>query len=241
MYNYDYLTLKITERLENIKEAFNKHYPTNVKQKFYLNKFLPDFIYNTNAIDGNSLSAKDTFNIINRKIPKSKKHSEILEAENMRDCFFFTLRQDNPTKSILKQMHEIILKDIDGHAGSFRDHDVEIYGSKHLPCDYLLVENELDKLLEWYDEVKNGKHPFELAAIFHRRFAAIHPFFDANGRIARLLTNYILWQHKYPLFVFKHRHKKIYFQILEECNINHLEEPFVNWFVEEYIKQNGKI
>lgn len=239
MYRFDYLTEKSIEMIDAARDRFSSK--SAKQRKLYLERFLPDFIYNTNAIDGNRLSAKDTFNIINGKEPRGKKHEEILEVKNMQAAFSFIMNKKSLGRKIIKQVHLIMMKDTGLHVGSFRDHNVEIYGSRHMPCDYLLLELEIDKLTEWYNENDKKVHPVEMASVLHRRFTAIHPFFDGNGRMARLLTNYVLWQKGYPLFVFLHKGMKKYFSALEVCHLDHLEEPFVLWFAEEYIKQNRKL
>ncbi|MFD3261369.1 Fic family protein [Paenibacillus lentus] len=104
----------------------------------------------------------------------------------------------------IKNIHYLVMKGIDKEfAGRYRLNNVVISGSKHVPLSYIQVTSEMEKMLAWYDDVKEKLHPIELAALFHFKFVYIHPFRDGNGRTARLLMNLILMQHGYSPAIVK--------------------------------------
>ena len=104
-------------------------------------------------------------------------------------------KQISITEHIIRQLHSLVLyssqKDI---AGTYRNGDVQISGSTHTPPSHILLDQEMKNLIAWYKKNQKELHTVEKATIFHYKFVAIHPFWDGNGRLGRLLMNILLLQ-----------------------------------------------
>jgi Fic family protein len=135
-------------------------------------------------------------------------------------------------------MHRILLSDIDDAiAGKIRDFNVMISGSVFKPVPHEHVAFEMKEFLLWYENVKDTFHPFEIAGLVHLYFVTIHPFGDGNGRMSRLLMNFILKKHNYPLLNILYKERQDYYEALEECQINKIQKPFLKYLFKEYEKQ----
>ena len=137
---------------------------------------------------------------------------------------------------ILKYHKQIFQLTKPNHAGSFRNGPVTIGGSDYIPPPSRFeVDLMFRDLIEWYFSKKKIYNPVFLAAIFHLRFVSIHPFEDGNGRITRLLTNYILYWEDFPLYDLDAKYRKAYYNALERSNMKNNEMHFISWFFPRYI------
>lgn len=127
-------------------------------------------------------------------------------------------------------------------AGHIRGYPVGIEGSTYIPPQTKFeIEKLLDVLFKWYNEKNKILHPVFVASIMHYRFIAIHPFGDGNGRITRLMTNYILHKSSYPMFDINPKNRSQYYKALESADKKEDNElPFILWFVKNYLKANKK-
>ena len=148
--------------------------------------------------------------------------------------------EDMTEKQILKWHDELFSQTESDQAGTFRKYDVGPYGSK---TEYVLgsdVEEEVKKLLKWYNKNKTKINPVELSARFHKRFELIHPFGNGNGRIGRLLMNFILYKNDYPMLDIEPKEKMSYINALERAYLKNDGMVFVKWFMKRYLKANKK-
>src|SRR3989338_1054013 len=186
--------------LNRIQKNFSGEYssiPETAKTK-YLENFLIKFTYNTNRIEGSTLTLRDTANLLNEGIsPKNKPVKNSKEAESHKKLFNIMIehKKDLNLNTIL-YWHKILLEDVDKEiAGRIRNHNVAIAGTTvQLP-----YPAELNILLEefftWYNKERKKLHPVELAALVHLKFVSIHPFTDGNGRMSRIIMNFVLHKH----------------------------------------------
>ena len=123
-------------------------------------------------------------------------------------------------------------------AGIIRSYPVQIIRSKYVPPERG-IEDLLDNLIEWYKENKKKLHPVFLACMMHFRFVSIHPFGDGNGRMCRILMNYILYKNEYPMFDIEYKMRQSYYSALENANLKEDDTIFINWFFTRYIKANS--
>ncbi len=212
------LTKEQIKKLERIRIEYKKIMKSFTKNqiKDILDRFTVNFTYESNAIEGNSLTLKDVTLILGENIvPKNKDLREVYETRNTREAHELLFR--NKIKINIKDIinvHSILVKDI----------GVEL-GFKKLP-NYLVmrdlkttppekVEEELNKLIYWYGINKNKIHPLRLATEFHARFESIHPFEDGNGRTGRVLLNAILLEQDYPPLIIRKTARIAYFSSLE--------------------------
>jgi fido (protein-threonine AMPylation protein) len=220
-------------------------YPSDLEK--YKEEFEVRYVHNTTAIEGNTLSLKETALVLDRGLaPKTKELREIHEVENYKRLrtYINVYKGDINIKFICK-LHKFIQRNIDDDgAGCIRRIPVGITGSKWEPPPAIVVEEELNNLLDWYEENKKSMHPVELAGLFHHKYLQIHPFKDGNGRVARELLNFILEKRDYPPIVIPVKLRQEYMEFLEEAdndNIIPLLEFLSIYIIEDYVKIVGTI
>src|SRR3990172_5755956 len=180
-------------KIDKIKRNFSEDFrrmPNEIKEK-YLENFMIKFTYNTNRIEGGSLTLRETANLLKEGItPREKpiEHESDLNLETVLNWHRLLFENTKPNV-----------------AGRIRNYRVAISGSKvELP-----FPAELNFLLrnffKWYNESKNKLHPVELAALVHLKFVNIHPFGDGNGRISRLMMNFDLHKHGNPMLTIAYK------------------------------------
>lgn len=197
------LTKEQLTEIERLKHIYIKKIYSLSEEEFekFENTFFTELTYDSNAIEGSSLSLEETNLIINEGIvPKGKTLREINEARNHLEAINFikSYKGDLNELFILK-LHSIILKGIsENFAGRYRETSVRIFGSNvHFP-EASKVPQLVKNLLYWYKSNKGKIHIFEMAVLFSVKFVSIHPFIDGNGRISRLLMNFLLKKKDYP-------------------------------------------
>ncbi len=236
------LTKEDIKILNNIKDNFlkeKKKVPRLVFDK-NLNNFLVKYTYNTNAIEGSTLTLRETALILKDKItPKGKSLVEIKEAENHAKAFEFMYGyKKDLDKGFLLKLHEMLMGGINEEfAGKIRSFNVSISGTLFRPPEFEALSYELNNFFRWYEKTKDRLHPFESAALVHLRLVTIHPFGDGNGRMSRLLMNFVLKKKEFPMLDIPYADREDYYDSLENCQINKIERPFVDYLKKEYIKE----
>ena len=202
------------------------------------------YTYESNKIEGNTLSLSETHLVINDGITiGGKSMREHLEAINHNDAIelMFELVNNKITFNAfyLKQIHQLVLKGIDQkNAGVYRTVPVRISGSAHVPPEPYLIDQLMEDYFLFYEMQKHVLHPIILAAEMHERLVSIHPFIDGNGRTSRLVMNLILLQHGYTLVNLKGdpAQKMNYFKALEAVQVNHENIHFHRLIAEHAIE-----
>lgn len=217
------------KKLLDSKIPFSKIVVDNLKKYYDV-----ELTYNSNAIEGNTLTRIQTKLIIEDGITigkgKSlKEHLEVINHKEAIDYIEDIVRKDiDISETVIKNLHYIILKSINNeNAGIYRSVNVLISGSKHRPSEHFLVEDQMRELISWYNENKTKLHSLELAAVFHHKYTYIHPFIDGNGRSARLLTNLILMRKGYTICVVKMEDRDEYMNALEKASVNNDYTNFI--------------
>ena len=228
-----FLTGEQLLKIEKMKEGFNKklkELDEKTKEEMF-NDFLTIYVYNTNAIEGNTFTLRDTDLLLNKGItPQGKSLREIHDHLNAKEAFHFVL-EEKPRinhKTIIK-IHALLMKNIDNRAGEYRIHNVRVFGARFetSPANYVKVD--MDIVLKWYRKHKMQFHPLILAAVFHHKFEKIHPFYDGNGRTGRMLLNIILLENKIPPLILPNAQRKRYYQALEatdKTNLNSIQPQY---------------
>lgn len=204
-----------------------------------------EWTYNSNAIEGNTLTLLETKLVLEEGLTiGGKKLREHFEVINHSEAISFVQdvanRSQPLTEYMIKSVHHLILKNIDDtNAGRYRMVNVRISGSQHIPPHFTVVAEKMERLLIWYNEQKEKLHPVELAARFHFQFVYIHPFSDGNGRTARLLMNLILMQYGFPPAIVKAANdaRFKYYETLEEASIHDRAEPFIR-LIAGYVEES---
>ncbi len=168
-----------------------------------------EYIYESNAIEGNTLTLAETELVLSRGITVSGKPlKDHLEATNHLKALVQLkqrVAQLAPLdEAALLDLHTLILRGIDDtYAGRYRDVPVRISGSRHVPPNPRKVPFLMEELFLWFDQHSQAEHVIHAAADLHLRLSQIHPFVDGNGRICRLAMNLHLLQHGYPLTIIR--------------------------------------
>ncbi|MBI4980264.1 Fic family protein [Candidatus Woesearchaeota archaeon] len=238
---YLYLTKSQVLELEKLRQAYFEKTNALSKEEFeqFENSYFTELTYNSNSIEGNSLSLEETSLVINEGlVPKGKTLREIYEAKNHAQAIKFlqSCTKDVDEALILK-LHSIILNNIsERFAGRYREGTVRIFGSDVRFPDAEKVPQLVRNLVYWYKEHKNEYHPFELAVIFSTKLVSIHPFVDGNGRISRLLMNFILQRNKFPWINVYTKQRAEYLQAVRKGNDG--EYLLVINFMAKTLKEN---
>ena len=232
---------RIDEKLKRLmrQRPLPKAVVKKLRQQFEI-----EMTYNSNAIEGNSLTLKETFLVISEGMTvKNKPLKDHLEAKDHYQALEFLMelvehgKRHTLSQHLIRSLHQLVTRDIEGEeAGKYRRTDVVILGAKHKPIAAVHVRDEMQKLIEWHQKSFNKLHPMEMAALFHHRFVHIHPFTDGNGRVGRLLMNIILMQKGYPLTVILKNDRKKYYDSLAKADRNNYA-PFVR-FVAQNVERS---
>jgi Fic family protein len=205
-------------------------------------QFSVKFTYDTNRIEGSTLTYRETADLLEKGLsPSQKPVEDIKEAEAHDRVFHEALRykKDLSMQAILiwhKRLFEETKPDI---AGRVRTHQVAISGSGFMPPSPVEVQPSLREFFRWYDRNKPSMHPVELAAGVHLRFVTIHPFADGNGRMSRLLMNFVLHRHGFPLLNIPYEGRRSYYNALERSQVKGNESTFIQWFFRRYLKEHS--
>lgn len=214
---------KLKKILEERLKKLNKLRPVSKTLLLKLKeRFEVEMTYNSNAIEGNTLTLKETYWVIQQGITvKGKSLKDHLEAKNHKEALDFLyeiIERDKKftfSEHLIKQIHSLIIQDIDRNiAGQYRNIDVFIAGTEHVPPSALDVSFKMKELADWARRNHNKMYIVEFAAIFHHKFVHIHPFQDGNGRTARLLMNIFLMRHGFPIAIIQKNDRQKYYRVL---------------------------
>jgi len=226
---------KLLTSIEGKKRELDRFRPLSpgILQKLR-EQFILEWTYNSNALEGNTLSLQETELVLNRGLTignKSlKEHFEAINHKNgIEFVEQFVTKKKNLDETFIKELHHIILKNIDDmNAGVYRGTNVRILGAVHIPPDPFKIPHLIQEYLAWYYEHQHRMPIPELAAYVHYKFVCIHPFIDGNGRTSRLLMNLVLMQNGYPPAVILNIDRKKYYRVLKLADLDKPQE-FVNF------------
>jgi len=229
-------------RFDTIKEQFIKekrNIPPSLEKK-QTEQFATTFTYNTNRIEGSTITLRETADLLERGIsPSQRPVEDIKETEAHKKVFTDMLAYKKEiTFSTLLYWHKQLFQDtIPDTAGKIRQHQVGISGSKFLPPYPIELDLLLRDFFDWYHKNKKTIHPVHLAGLAHLKFVTIHPFGDGNGRISRLLMNYVLNKNDYPMLIIPYSQRMSYYTALERSQLKKDESVFILWFFKRYLKE----
>ncbi len=184
-------------------------------------EFVIEYTYNSNAIEGNTLTLRETDMVLRGLTIDQKPLKEHMEAVGHKDAFDFVcelVKNNEPiTERIIKQIHYLVLADKKDDRGVYRKVPVRIMGASHEPAQPYLIEPKMEQLLIDYKE--NAEHIITKLAKFHIEFEGIHPFIDGNGRTGRLLVNLELMKAGYPPIDIKFTDRLAYYGAFDEYHV----------------------
>jgi Fic family protein len=193
-----------------------------------------EWIYNSNAIEGSTLTLRETQLILETGFTVGGKSlREHFEVINHRDAIEYVedlAGQDVPLSAFhVRQIHKLVLSRIDDeNAGQYRRTQVRIAGARHIPPESWEIPQQMQDWERWLRQAEQELHPVVLAAQAHHRLVAIHPFIDGNGRTARLVMNLILFRYGYPPTVILKSDRRQYYQVLMQTDAGQMA-PLANF------------
>ncbi|MEI6427204.1 MAG: Fic family protein [Pseudanabaena sp. ELA607] len=238
MHNLESILIKINQRKSELDILRHNLDNATIKEALRV-----EFLYESNRIEGNTLTLRETQLVINEGMTISgKSMREHLEAINHKEAILFiedlVTQKMDLSEYVLKQIHGIVLYGIDReNAGVYRKLPVAIAGSKHLPPQPYLLQDLMGDYFQFYELNKIDLHPVVLAAEMHERLVSIHPFIDGNGRTSRLIMNLILLQHGFPLAIIggDYESRMAYYDALEKVQTEDDKQSFILLIAEKVL------
>ncbi len=195
-------------------------------------QFEIELTYNSNAIEGNTLTLNETRLVLEHGITiKGKSLKEHFEAINHREAIVYLedYTRKDVDENIIKKLHEIVLAKIDDEErGKYRKINVRILEAIKTPPGFEKIPALMKDFAEYAKANPEKLNPTEFAAILHYKLVAIHPFTDGNGRVSRLMMNMVLMKNGYPIAIVMRNDRKKYYECLKEADKGNLV-PFVNF------------
>ncbi len=218
---------------------------SDFKKEQLWTRYAVQFIFESNAIEGSKLSQAEVNSIVQKKqLKKTIERREIREVKNSIEAF--NLIRNNKFKlnqHTIINLHKLLVDGLDINTG-YKKVDIIVNNKKTTPVGH--VRSEMNSLLNWLkDSKKSKRHPLAIASDFHQRFEYIHPFEDGNGRVGRLLFNFVLSQYGYPPILFLYQNRRSYFSALNQADDGRKNKWYwhvvgvyknsIGWFLNEMV------
>lgn len=232
--------------IEEKLEELNKRRPLTEGELERLNEeFLTEYIYNSNAIEGNTLTLRETDMVLRGLTIDQKSLKEHLEVIGHKEAFDFVTElvkeKCEINERVIKQIHYLVLADKKDDRGVYRRVPVRIMGAAHETAQPYLIVTKLEELLRNY--LASEEHIVTKLARFHIEFEGIHPFIDGNGRTGRLLVNLELMKAGYTPIDIKFTDRIAYYNAFDEYHVKHnlkamesLFAKYINERLDIYLK-----
>lgn len=212
----------IIEMIEKKKKELDSRRPfTEGELERLTEEFIVEYTYNSNAIEGNTLTLRETDLVLRGLTIDKKPLKDHMEAVGHKEAFEFVqdlVKDKVPlSENIIKQIHYLVLADKREDRGIYRRIPVRIMGAAHEPVQPYLIQPKMEQLL--FDYRNSKEHIIPKLARFHIEFEGIHPFIDGNGRTGRLLINLELMKAGYPSIDIKFTDRVAYYRAFDEYHV----------------------
>ncbi len=205
------------------KELDNRRPLTEGEVERLREQFIVEYTYNSNAIEGNMLTLRETDMVLRGLTIGQKPLKDHIEAVGHKDAFEFiselTKKNVPLNESIIKKIHYLVLADKKDDRGVYRRVPVRIMGAQYEPVQPYLIGPKMEQLIA--DFTKSTEHIVTKLARFHLEFESIHPFIDGNGRTGRLLVNFELMKAGFPPIDIKFTDRIVYYKAFDENHVKH--------------------
>ncbi len=211
----------------------------HLQKKVEWKRFTEDFTYNTNAIEGSTVAYYEVKDLIEKKeLPTNTEEIETINVAKTID--FIKTTGEELSLGLIKRLHYLCFIGTKWFAGKLRNVEVVIKDNKgkiiHQGAPYKKIKNLLQELIGWYIRYNKKYPPLLLVSVIHNQFEKIHPFQDGNGRVGRLLLNYILLKHEYPPVNISLKDRSKYYNILQIYDKNGDVKPTIKFLISQYKK-----
>lgn len=220
--------------LKTIKRDFLKEPKENFENRY--EAFCSLFTYDSTGIEGNTLTLSETSYLLFQGIvPRTKSLREINETLNHKKALDYVLKYEGDiTTELILELHNLVVMnalrdELKSQIGKYRT--VQVFVGRSIPPKPTDVPKKMASLLKWYSNNKNKLHPLVVASHFHVEFEKIHPFVDGNGRVGRLLMNFILHKNHLPMINIPKKMRFKYYSVLQDAQYRERLNPFVQFLI----------
>ncbi|RLG14314.1 MAG: Fic family protein [Candidatus Nanohalarchaeota archaeon] len=228
------LSKKQIEQLNKYDEKITIHH---IDKKDW-QKFKEEFVYNTNAIEGSRVLQEEVHDIL---LKKNVSEPDEIETKGVAKAVeYIRATKEDFSLSLIKKLHELCFRGSKDFAGKIREVEVVIKNSSGdvvhsgVPASHL--DLALKDMISWYNSNRMKFKPLFLAGVIHNQFEYIHPFQDGNGRVGRLLLNFILIKNKYPPLNILLQDRQKYYKTLQEYSKRQDMKTTLEFLIEQYNK-----
>ena len=227
-------------QIERKKIELDSRRPLTEGEVARLNEdFMIEYTYNSNAIEGNTLTLRETDMVLKGLTIDQKPLKDHMEAVGHKDAFYFIcdlVKECTPlSETVIKQIHSLVLADKPLDRGVYRRVPVRIIGAKQEPVQPYLIEPKMNDLMQQY--VSDERNIVEKLADLHIAFESIHPFIDGNGRTGRLIVNLELMKAGYPPIDIKFTDRMRYYDAFDHrSEMIKLFAEYLNKRLDQYLE-----
>jgi Fic family protein len=231
-------SFSLTKKQVRILNNFSKKIKIIHLNKDELENFIEDFVYNTNAIEGSTIPEEEIQEILQKKKPEN---NDEIETKGVAKAVDYILKtKEDVSLNLLLKLHKLCFKGSKSFAGEFRNLNVLIRDSTgkivHQGVPKEELKEYLNEFIKWYKDNKDKFKPLTLAGILHNQFEHIHPFQDGNGRVGRLLLNFILLKNRYPPINIMIEDRAEYYKTLQKYSKEDDMKSTLKFLIEQYKK-----
>ncbi|MGC6590311.1 Fic family protein [Paenibacillus sp. Dod16] len=234
------------DHIDTVRIEVNKRFPFRSELSDTIaQKFREEWTYHTNAIEGNTFTFQETAYFLREgltiKGKSLREHQEIINHADAIDYLHEAVKEEDLTEQLVKDFHAIQFQGVRGikfNPGTYKKYDnyvLTLSGNRYHYTPAIKVPLEMKQLIDWYKLKKTQVHPVRLAAVIHHKLSAIHPFTDGNGRVSRLIMNFILIKNGFPPAIIRNENREDYYTALEQGDKGKLQ-PFIKLITTEVMR-----